>query len=202
MKPELILIGGGGHCRSCIDVIEEECRFKIAGIVDLPEKKGKKVLGYEIIASDDEFSELQKHFKHFLVTLGQIKSPQLRISKFNALDKSNFPVIISPHAYLSRHAQVGFGTIVMHHAVINAGAKIGNNCILNTKALIEHNVAIGDHCHISTSAVVNGGVQIGTGSFLGSNAVTKEYIKIGEKCIIGAGVSVIQNIESGSVYVG
>ena len=38
---ELILIGGGGgHCRSCIDVIEQEQKFKIAGIIDkkdLPE---------------------------------------------------------------------------------------------------------------------------------------------------------------------
>ena len=35
---ELILIGGGGgHCRSCIDVIEQEQKFKIAGIIDKKE---------------------------------------------------------------------------------------------------------------------------------------------------------------------
>jgi len=35
MKKELILIGGGGHCTACIDVIEQEGRFAIAGIVDV-----------------------------------------------------------------------------------------------------------------------------------------------------------------------
>jgi len=37
---EIILIGGGGHCRSVIDVIEQEGRFKIVGIVDRPELLG------------------------------------------------------------------------------------------------------------------------------------------------------------------
>ena len=33
-KPEIILVGGGGHCKSCIDVIEAESRFTIKGIID------------------------------------------------------------------------------------------------------------------------------------------------------------------------
>ena len=33
-KPEIILLGAGGHCRSCIDVVESEGRFTVAGIVD------------------------------------------------------------------------------------------------------------------------------------------------------------------------
>jgi len=37
MKEKIILIGGGGHCKSCIDVIEQEGRFIIAGIVLAPE---------------------------------------------------------------------------------------------------------------------------------------------------------------------
>ena len=46
MKEKIILIGGGGHCRACIDVIEQEGRFTIAGIVDVPEKSEvKRLLG-------------------------------------------------------------------------------------------------------------------------------------------------------------
>ena len=37
---EIILIGGGGHCKSVIDVIEQEGQFKIVGIVDRPELLG------------------------------------------------------------------------------------------------------------------------------------------------------------------
>jgi len=192
----LILIGGGGHCKSCIDVIEQEGRFQIAGIVDLPEKLHQKILGYEIIATDDDLPRLVKEYENFLITLGQIKSPGKRIRIFQTLKESGakLPVIISPLAYVSKHAEIEDGTIIMHHVLINAGAKIGSNCIINTKALIEHDAAIGDHCHIATSAVINGGVKVGSGTFFGSNAVCKEYIEIGENALIGCGAIIVKNI--------
>jgi len=42
---ELLLIGGGGHCKSIIDVIEEEGSFSIAGIIDKSDLLGETVLG-------------------------------------------------------------------------------------------------------------------------------------------------------------
>ena len=188
MKEKIILIGGGGHCRACIDVIEQEGRFTIAGIVDVPEKKQHNVLGYPVIGSDADLAELIKTFPNVLITLGQIKSPTRRMELFNDLMQmgARFPVIQSPLAYVSPHAQVAEGTIVMHHALINAGARVGRNCIINTKALVEHDAVIEDHCHISTGAVVNGGVKIGSGSFFGSGAVSKEYTSIPSNSFIKA----------------
>ena len=193
---EIIFIGGGGHCKSCIDVIEQEGNYRIAGIVDLPEKLHQKILGYEIIATDDDLPRLVNEYENFLITLGQIKSPEKRIRIFQTLKESGakLPVIISPIAYVSKHAKIGAGTIIMHHALINAGAKIGSNCIINSKALIEHDATIGDHCHIATGAIINGGVKVGSGIFLGSNAVCKEYIEIGENAVIGCGAKITKNI--------
>ena len=68
MKESIILVGGGGHCKSCIDVIEEEGRFSIKGIIDLPEKKGEKILGYPIIGSDDDLEKLSKAYHYLLIT--------------------------------------------------------------------------------------------------------------------------------------
>jgi UDP-perosamine 4-acetyltransferase len=36
---KIILIGAGGHCKSTIDVIEKEKKYKIVGLVD-NKKKG------------------------------------------------------------------------------------------------------------------------------------------------------------------
>ena len=85
MKEKIILIGGGGHCRACIDVIEQEGRFTIAGIVDVPEKKQHNILGYPVIGSDADLAELIKTFPNVLITLGQIKSPTRRMELFNEL---------------------------------------------------------------------------------------------------------------------
>jgi carbonic anhydrase/acetyltransferase-like protein (isoleucine patch superfamily) len=90
----------------------------------------------------------------------------------------------------------------MHDAVINASCTIGKNCIINTKATKEHDVSISDFCHISTAAAINGACSIGESTFVGSNSVTKESIVIEKNCIIGAGISVKQNVKSGTVYVG
>ena len=200
MKQKIILVGGGGHCKSCIDVIEQEGRFQIAGIVDVPEKLNQKILGYEIIATDDDLPGLVNEYENFLITLGQIKSPEKRIRLFQTLKESvaKLPVMVSPLAYVSRHAKIEEGTIIMHYAFINAGAQIGRNCIINTKALVEHDAVIGDHCHVATGAVINGGVKVGLGTFFGSNAVCKEYIEIGENAVIGCGAKITKNIQPNS----
>jgi sugar O-acyltransferase (sialic acid O-acetyltransferase NeuD family) len=188
MKKEIILIGGGGHCRSCIDVIEGNNQFAITGIIDIPEKVGQTVLGYNIIANEDDLLEIVKTHKLYLITIGQIKGPDIRIEKYQQITRigGTFPVVVSPKSHVSKHASIGEGTIIMHGAIINAGANIGRNCIINTGAIIEHDVIIEDHCHISTGATINGGTVIKRGSFVGSNAVTKEYTTIGEKSFIKA----------------
>jgi len=46
---EIILIGAGGHARSCIDVIELSGLFKIAGLVEKGKLNNKENLGFPII---------------------------------------------------------------------------------------------------------------------------------------------------------
>jgi len=180
MKEKIILIGGGGHCRSVIDVIELTNKYKIIGIVDSKENIGKKVLDYEAIACDDDLEELYKTYKNAIITIGHIKSNDLRVKLYNKLKAIGFnlPVIISPLAHVSKYSFIDEGTVVMHHALINANVKIGKNCIINTKALIEHDCVVEDNCHISTASVLNGGVVVKENTFFGSNATSKEYIYI------------------------
>ena len=196
MKPTIILAGGGGHCRSCIDVIETEGKFRIAGIIDRSDRLNQSVLGYQIIATDHEIPKLAGKFDHFFITLGQIKDPTPRVRLFKTLEKTgaNLPTIISPLAHVSKHATIGAGTIVMHHAVVNAGARVGKGCIINTKALIEHDAGIGDFCHLAPGAIVNGGVAIKTQTFVGSNAIISNNVQIGSNVAIGAGVVLFNDI--------
>lgn len=197
----IILVGGGGHCSSCIDVIEQEGLFKIAGIVDMPDKLNTTLLSYPIIGSDIDLPKLTENYQYFLITLGQIKSPQRRITLFEKLLQlgAQLPTIISPHAYISPHATVGTGTIVMHNALINARVKVGTNCIINSCSLIEHDATVGDHCHISTGAIINGGTKIEERTFIGSNAVTREMIVIGANSIVAGGSQVMKDLPPASL---
>jgi len=186
---KLILLGGGGHCKSCIDVIEQQAKYEIVGILDKKELIGEKVLGYEFVGTDDDIKTYVDQGCEFLITLGQIRTSSVRRSIYSKLVESNAQLasVVSPRAYVSKYTEIGKGTIVMHDALINTSAKVGVNCIINTKALIEHDVIIEDFCHISTGAVVNGSVIVKEGTFIGSNAVSIECVVTGKGSFIKAG---------------
>lgn len=193
---EILLVGGGGHCRAAIDVIEAEGRFAIRGIVQPKVDGVEPVLGYPILGEDADLSVLLAETPLALVTVGQIKTPAIRLRLFEQLKNLGavMPVIVSPSAYVSRHARVEEGTLIMHGAIVNAGARIGANSIVNSLTLVEHDAEIGNHCHISTGARVNGGVIIEDGCFVGSGAVLREGIRIGSGSVIGAGCVVTRDV--------
>ncbi len=203
-NPGIILIGAGGHAKSCIDVIEQEDKFQIMGLVGSPHEVGAHVLGYEVLGTDDALSEFLNMTQHALVVVGHIETNDLRSNLFFKISNIGFlsPVVISPLAYVSPHAVVGKGTVVMHRATINAGARIGDNCIINSHALIEHDVVVEDHCHIATSAIINGGSTVGKSSFVGSGSTIRESITIGHNCSIGMEVGVRHDLPSNSKFVG
>ena len=195
---DLILIGGGGHCRSAIDVIEAEGSHRIMGVLEDPAFEGSHVMGYPILGTDDALADLVGHGVGVLVTIGQIKTWKIRERAFAAAKKAgaSLPEIVSPNAYCSRHANIGAGTMVMHGGIVNASCVVGENCIVNSTALLEHDVSIGDHTHIATGARVNGSVKIGPRCFIGSGAVLHNDIEIGEGAIIPAGTVVRSSVST------
>lgn len=191
-KPDLILIGAGGHAHACIDVIEQCGQYQIAGLIGRQEEMHARHLGYAVIGTDRDLPALAKTYRYAFVAVGQIQSPDHRARLHRQLLELGFqlPTVISPLAHVSRHAAVGAGSIVMHGAIVNAGAKVGDNCILNTRALVEHDSIVGDHCHISTGAILNGNVCVGEGSYVGSGSVIKEGVVVGRRCLVGMGLFV------------
>ncbi len=198
----LLLIGGGGHCRSVIDVVENSRSFSIRGIVQ-PAVEGKEaLLGYPVVGTDDDLPTLLSETPHALITVGQIKSPNIRRRLFEALSDRGaiLPIVVSPCAHVSRHAQIAAGSIVMHGAIVNACAHIGYNAIINTLALVEHDVTIGDHCHIATGARLNGGVRVDAGCFIGSGAIVHQGVHIGAGSVIAAGAVVTRDLPPQSLF--
>jgi sugar O-acyltransferase (sialic acid O-acetyltransferase NeuD family) len=203
-QEQIILVGGGGHCISCIDVIRSEGKFQIIGILDITEKLGSKLSDIEVIGTDDDIPRFASENRNFLITVGQIKTTFKRIKIYNTIKKcgGNLPVIISPRAYVSNSATIGEGTIVMHNSLINASAVIGNACIINTGALIEHEVFVGDFCHISTQSILNGQVKLGRNSFIGSNAVIANNITLPPDIVVAAGTCVFRSTDITGTYFG
>lgn len=203
MKRPLILIGGGGHCKSVIEVAES-AGYEIKGILDMPDEVGKEVLpGHKVIGTDDEIPQYVEECD-FVITIGFIKNPALRIKLYNKVKAAGgrLATIIASTAHVSKYAELGEGTVIMHHAFVNAGAKIGDNCIINTFVNIEHDAEVGNQCHISTGTMVNGECKIGENCFIGSQSVCANCIEIASDIIVGAGSVVRKSIRMKGIYAG
>lgn len=201
-QKNLILVGGGGHCKSVIDVAES-AGYNILGILDMPEEVGKSVLNYKVIGTDDEIPQYVDMVE-FIITVGFIKNPAIRIRIYNKIKEAGgkLATIVASTAHVSRYATLGEGTVVMHQAVVNVGAKIGENCIINTFCNIEHDAVIGDQCHISTGTMVNGDCNVGQRVFIGSQSVLANSITVGDDIIVGAGSVVRKSISEKGIYAG
>jgi len=201
-QKNLILIGGGGHCKSVIDVAES-AGYNILGILDMPEEVGKLVLDYMVIGTDDDIPQYADKAE-FIITVGFIKNPAIRVRIYNKVKEAGgkLATIVASTAHVSRYATLGEGTVVMHQAVVNAGAKIGENCIINTFCNIEHDAVIGAQCHISTGTMVNGDCMVGERVFIGSQSVLANGITVGEDIVVGAGSVVRKSISEKGIYAG
>lgn len=203
-RKNIILIGGGGHCKSCIDVIESTNVYNIIGILDRPSELGKKILNYEVIGNDSDYEKFKQQHCSFLITVGQIKSSNLRSEIFSKLKNINAKIetILASTAIVSKYSKIGIGSIIMHRSIVNAGVEIGENCIINTSSILEHDVTVGNNTHISTNVVVNGECKIGSNVFIGSASCVSNNLKVEDRVLIGAGSLVLKNILHSGTYVG
>ena len=200
MTEKLLLLGAGGHANSCLDVIEDSGKFEIYGFID-NNPEIEYFHEYRVLGNDSFLEEHRNHCENAFITVGQIKSSQIRSSLYKKLLSFEYkiPTIISPKAAISRRSELGAGTIAMHGVIVNSSGKVGVNTILNTKSLIEHDVYIGSHCHIATGAIINGGSRIHDGTFIGSGTIVKHGITIGKNCIVSAGLFIDKDLENGTI---
>ena len=201
-QKNLILVGGGGHCKSVIEVAES-AGYNILGILDMPEDVGKKVLDYKVIGTDDDLP-LYVDKAEFVITVGFIKNPTTRIKLYNKVKEAGgkMATVIASTAHVSKYSTIGEGTVVMHQAFVNAGAHIVANCFITSFCNIEHDAQIGDQCHISTGTMVNGDCKIGERVFVGSQSVLANGITIGYDIIVGAASFVRKSISAKGIYSG
>lgn len=202
MTKNLILVGGGGHCKSVIEAAES-AGYNILGVLDTPENVGKQVLAYSVIGTDNDIPQYVDKAE-FIITVGFIKNPAIRIKLYNKVKEAGgkLATVIASTAHVSKYSTIGEGTVVMHQAFVNAGAQIGVNCIINTFCNVEHDAQIGDQCHISTGTMVNGDCKVGDRCLIGSQSVLANGISVGDDIIVGAGSLVRKSITTAGVYSG
>ena len=200
MKKKILLIGAGGHGKVVLDALLSQKEYAIAGIIDVKELVGTKVLSGSVIGTDADLPRFYRSgIKLCFIGVGSIGDPQLRVKLYETAKRAgfSFPNVISPEALVSPHAVLGEGNYVAPGVIINAGARIGNHCIINTGAIVEHDCRIGDFVHLSPGSVLSGVVTVGDYSHIGTGSVVIQNLAIGSKVMVGAGSVVTKDIRNG-----
>ncbi|MEN2768692.1 acetyltransferase [Ornithinibacillus xuwenensis] len=196
---DILLIGGGGHCKSVIDTLENADEFNIIGILDQPEKIGSKVNGIEIIGIDEDLpSYFEQGVQYAFITIGSVGNVSFRKSLYEYAKTIGyrFPTIIDKSAIISSNTELHEGCFIGKGAILNTNVSIGINSIINTGTIIEHDCTIGEFCHIAPGSTLSGSVQVGHHTHIGTNSTIIQNINIGHNSLIGAGSVVINNIEN------
>lgn len=197
MTKRLLLIGGGGHCRSVLDCLLSLESYDEIGIID---HDNKSIRGIDVIGTDDMLPRLfEEGWIDAFITVGSIGNTAPRRRIFEMVSQIGFhvPTIIDKTAVLAGNLQIGEGCFVGKNAVVNCGASLGRCAIINTGAIVEHDCAVGDFSHISTGAILCGHAAIGHDTHIGAGSVVRQLISVGNNVMIGAGSVVVKNIPDG-----
>lgn len=199
----IVIIGGGGHTRVLIDVLET-LQARIEGIVTQDETiLGTSVLGIPVLGMERDFKADPS--KVLLVNgVGNrartgdsgLKVREAAVERYRNLG-FKFASVISPHAVLSRHTILGEGVQVLHDAVVQPVAHVGAHTVINSAAVVEHDCRIGTFCHVAPGAVLCGNVVVGHHTHIGANATVVQGLVMGDRVIVAAGVRVARNVASG-----
>lgn len=197
MIRKIVLIGGGGHCLSVIDVLNQNLDYDDIVITDNRANYKFELDSYRVVGDDSMLPGLfEKGYKEAFLTVGSIKSTEIRHNIFERAEKIgyNFPVICDMTASVSPKAKIDRGVFIGKKAIVNTATKIGEHSIINTGAIVEHECSIGRFVHIAVGAVICGGCNIGDDVFVGANTTIINGVNIGKNSIVGAGSIVLSDV--------
>lgn len=164
-KAKLLLVGAGGFGRVVSELARQtyDCAF-----IDDAAEIGTTICDIPVIGRTVDLQALFAEYKNLIVAIGN-NSVRRRIYGMAKRIGYGFPNLISPSAYISPYAELGWGCVVLNNAVVQNGSTVGNGVLLNPGVEIHHDCAVGDYTLIYTNSVVRTGAKVGGLVRIGSN---------------------------------
>ena len=185
----LIIIGGGGHSKQCIEIAE---LMGYTSIKIYDDFKNGFILEYEIINIIIENCDI-------FIGIGDNRTRKLFHEKFKHM---NFINLIHPKSNISKYSEIGLGNYIGCFTNILQNVKIGSFNILNDMSCIAHDCSIGDYNHVSINSVMTGNTHIGNGNFLCASTTIIPSKKMGDWNILGANSTLLKDCENNNILVG
>jgi len=200
-KPQVLLIGAGGHAKALVDLLRAARWPEPAGALD-DSPDPADVLGVPVLGTTAQLAALRPQgLAAVVVALGD---NALR-ARFGAVARAlgyALPTLVHPAATIAASARLGAGCVVLPLAVLGAEAVAGDLVILNTASVAEHDCVLEEAAHLAPGAILSGGVRVGARALVGVGAAVLPGIAIGADAVIGAGAAVTADVPPGARVAG
>ncbi|WLT33436.1 NeuD/PglB/VioB family sugar acetyltransferase [Geothrix sp. PMB-07] len=197
----LLIVGAGGHGKVVADIALSLGQWENIAFLDDLFPELTQVGDWKVIGKTQDANRFREDYPEAIVAIG---ANALRLEMLNRLIRDGFraPVLIHPHASVSRFSTIGAGTVICSQSAVIIGSRIGRGAIVNTGASVGHDGILEDGVHVAPGVRLAGGVSVGECSWVGIGAVVKECLSIGSGVMIGAGSTIITDVPDGVTVVG
>ncbi|MEY3824585.1 MAG: hypothetical protein RLZZ13_512, partial [Pseudomonadota bacterium] len=193
----VLILGGQGGAKMCIDAIRSKGEFGIIGIIDSELRVGDLVSNVPVIGGENLLIPLfKKGVNKIVASFSSLKNLSKREEKINKLKQIGykFPNIFHAQSIIETSSSLGEGNIILASSIIGSCCQIGSFNYINTGAIICHDAIIANNNHFAPNSVIAGRVIVGNNNLIGINVSTFYDITIGSNIIINNGVSVNNNV--------
>ena len=196
-EKKIIVVGGGGHGKVCIEILKMRNDYKIVGVVDSLQPVGSEILGVKVVGDHSILKDLKDAGVDYAINgVGSALDIAVRRDLYNSIRAIGFkmPNLIHPSACIDESVILGDGNQIMMGSCIGAGVILENNCIVNTGAIISHDSVLKNHAHIAPGAILGGGVIIGELCLVGMGVTIFMGIKLGDRSIVSNGANIFRDV--------
>lgn len=205
MTIPIVVVGGGGHGRECLDVIEAvntvARAYDVLGIVDddpatqvLVERRGGRFLG--------PTESLRGREARYVLGIGDGAVRRRVDDLLTSWGLLAAPPLVHPRASVGSDVDLAPGVVLAAGARVTTNVRLGRHTQLNIEATVSHDCRVGDFVTISPAVTVCGTVTVGAGVLLGAGATVIQNLTIGAGATVGAGAVVIRDVEPDHTVVG
>jgi acetyltransferase EpsM len=199
---EVIIYGGGGHGKACLELLRALRTYRVVGFVDDGLSTNETIMGVPVLGGGEVLAELYARGVRLCVNaVGGIGNLGVRARVFQRIAESGIvcPVVVHPTAYVESSASLSPGVQVFPHAYIGSEARVGFGGIVNTGAIVSHDCDLGECVNISPGAILAGEVQVGAGALIGMGVTINLRVRIGARARVGNGATVKSDVPDGGV---
>ena len=201
----VLVVGASGHAKVVLDIIEQEGRHEVVGLLDDFKPPETAWYGYQVDGPVANVAELaaRRNADGVFVAIGDNWIRSQIVERLKSLvPHLTFVSPVHPSARLARGVTLGGGSVVMAGATINSDSVLGEHCIVNTNASVDHDNRLGSFSSVAPGVATGGNVTLGDFAAIGIGASLLQGRRIGQHAVVGAGSVVTRDIPEYTVAYG